>query len=194
MNSQSQQSVRELLDEKPKQVFMDKAAAHVHEFYLNGEILGSDTYTEWFDKIRHAPESDAIKIYINSRGGDLATTVQFMRVMNESNATIIASVEGDCMSAATLIFLTAKAHEISNHSLFMFHNYSSLVYGKGNEMTAEVLHTKKWGEKLMRDVYRDFLSKPEIDALLSGSDIWLAPEEVVERLTKRNLKRSKSKR
>jgi hypothetical protein len=38
------------------------------------------------------------------------------------------------MSAATMIFLCADTYEVSEHSMFMFHNYSSATFGKGGEM------------------------------------------------------------
>ena len=123
-----------------------------------------------------------IVLHINSFGGDLFTAIQFMRVMSETKATIVASVEGACMSAATLIFLTAKHWEISNHSMFMFHNYSSMNIGKGGEMYDAIMHERSWSDKLLRDIYKDFLTKDEIDSILNNKDIWMTGEEVTKRL------------
>jgi len=38
-------------------------------------------------------------------GGNLDTAIQFIRVLGETQAEVITSVEGSCMSAATMIFL-----------------------------------------------------------------------------------------
>jgi ATP-dependent protease ClpP protease subunit len=169
-----------------------KQALNIHEFYVVGEIESPEEYIEWFDTIRSAGENDILKFYINSPGGDLFTAIQFMRVINESAGNIIVSVEGACMSAATLIFLCGDQYEISEHSMFMFHNYSSAVIGKGGEMFDQLAHQKTWSEKLMRDVYGDFLTEKEIISILENKDIWMDGDEVAKRLKKKIKKSEKA--
>lgn len=162
-----------------------KVTSSMYEFYLSGEITSPENYIEWFNIIRHAQEDDTIKIYINSGGGDLFTGIQFLRVLSETRALVVVSVEGLCASAATLVFLSADMFEISDHSSFLFHNYSSGVFGKGGEQYAQVTHERKWSDLLLNSVYEDFLSKEEIKSLLDNRDIWLSSEEVAERMNKR---------
>ena len=164
-----------------------KPIGHVHEFYLSGEIESADNYIEWFDTIRHASEMDAVKIYINSPGGDLFTAIQFMRVLAETDATVIASVEGACMSAATMIFLCAEQFEVTPHSMFMFHNYSGGTFGKGGEMIDQLQHERSWSAKLLREVYQSFLTEDEITAMLDNRDLWMDGTDVVKRLEARNI-------
>jgi ATP-dependent protease ClpP protease subunit len=152
---------------------------------LVGEITTPDDYVDWFEIIRNATENDVVKIHINSPGGNLFTAVQFMRVMGESQARIIASVEGACMSAATMVFLSADGFEISEHSMFMFHNYSGGTIGKGGEMYDNIMYERKWSDKFMRSIYVDFLTGEEIKSILDNKDIWMEPEEVFKRLNKK---------
>ena len=159
-----------------------KPVAHIHEFYLSGAIQDAEEYVEWFDVIRNAATTDTIRIYINSPGGDLFTTLQFLRVMAETEATIVCSVEGACMSAATMIFLHGHSQEVTPHSLFMFHNYSAGTFGKGGEMYDQLQFERRWSENFMREVYADFLTEPEIQSMLNNKDIWMSSEEVVTRL------------
>jgi ATP-dependent protease ClpP protease subunit len=163
--------------------FPSKPIAQLHEFYLTGEIGPADDYVEWFDAIRHATENDTIKIYINSHGGDLFTAIQFMRVLAETNAAVICSVEGSCMSAATMVFLCADKFEVTPHSVFMFHNYSGGTIGKGGEMIDQLQHERKWSERLMREIYSGFLTQEEIKSMLDNKDFWMDGEEVVKRLS-----------
>jgi len=159
-----------------------KSAAKLYEFYLSGDIGSPEEYIEWFDVIRNATSSDTIRIYINSAGGDLYTTLQFLRVMGETQAEIITSVEGACMSAATMIFLSGHVHEVTPHSLFLFHNYSAGTFGKGGEMYDQVQFERRWSENFMVEVYKDFLTEDEIKSMLNNKDIWLSSEEVISRL------------
>jgi len=159
-----------------------KISARLYEFYLSGEILEPEEYIDWFDQIRNATAIDTVRIYINSSGGDLYTTLQFLRVMSETEATIITSVEGACMSAATMIFLHGDEQEVTPHSLFMFHNYSAGVVGKGGEMYDQLQFERKWSENFMREVYAEFLTPEEISSMMHNKDIWMTSDEVIERL------------
>jgi ATP-dependent protease ClpP protease subunit len=161
-----------------------KPVAQLHEFYLSGPVLDAEEYIDWFDTIRNASEIDTVRIYINSPGGDLYTTLQFLRVMSDTEATIVTSVEGACMSAATMIFLHGHTHEITPHSLFMFHNYSAGTFGKGGEMYDQLQFERKWSENFMRAVYKDFLAEDEIQSMLNNRDIWMTSDEVAQRLEK----------
>lgn len=164
--------------------FGPKPLGNFYEFYLSGEIRDAEDYIDWFNTIRHADEGDVIKIYINSPGGDLYTAIQFMRVMSESNATIISSVEGACMSAATIIFLCSDSFEVTPHSVFMFHNYSGGTVGKGGEMISQLIHEKKWTENIFNTVYKDFLTDQEINGIIEDKDIWMDGDEVIARMNK----------
>ena len=167
---------------KQDERFFSKQLVNVHEFYLCGEIETPEEYIQWFDTIRHSGETDVIKIYINSPGGNVFTAIQFMRVLKESSAKIVMSVEGECASAATMIFLCGDSFEVSEHSMFMFHNYSSGVFGKGGEMFDQLKHERKWSESLLREIYEDFLTEKEIVSILDNKDIWMTGDEIIERL------------
>lgn len=167
-----------------------KPVAQVHEFYLSGPIEDAEEYIEWFDTIRNASSTDTIRIYINSPGGDLYTTLQFLRVMSDTDATVVCSVEGACMSAATMIFLHGHSQEVTPHSLFMFHNYSAGTFGKGGEMYDQLQFERQWSENFMTEVYQDFLTAEEIASMMHNKDIWMGSDEVVKRLTALHAKRA----
>jgi ATP-dependent Clp protease protease subunit len=159
-----------------------KPLGNLYTIYLVGEITDPDDYINCYEAIRNAGEDDVVKIHINSHGGDLFTTIQFIRAIAESPAKIIASAEGCCMSAATMIFLCADMYEISEHCLFMFHNYSGGVVGKGGEMYDQLINERKWSEKIVQKVYSGFLTDGEMKSILENKDIWMDGEEVMKRL------------
>lgn len=161
-----------------------KNTARLLEFYLSGPIKEPENYISWFDDIRNAGPNDEVRIYINSGGGDLNTAIQFLRVMSETQAEVTCSVEGSCMSAATIVLLSADRYEITPHSLFMFHNYSSGMFGKGGEMYDQAVFERKWSKSFLTEVYTGFLTPEEINQILDNKDIWLTAEEVAERLEK----------
>ena len=78
--------------------------------------------------------------------------------------------------------------ELSNHCVWMCHNYSSGTFGKGGEMYDQMSFERTWSEGLFRDVYDGFLTDKEINAMLDGRDIWLATDDVMKRLEQRHNK------
>lgn len=164
-----------------------KSKGNLYEFYLCGDITDPSNYVEWFDIIRNANVSDTVKIYINSPGGDLYTAIQFLRVMAESEAEIVCSVEGACMSAATMIFLQAEIKEVTPNSTFMFHDYSSGVFGKGGEQYDQIQFEREWSKTFLKEVYEGFLTEEEIASMLHNKDIWLTADQVITRLQNMNI-------
>jgi len=171
----------------------ERPVARVFDLYLTGIIGEAKEYQDWNQILRMSSEHDAVIIHINSSGGDMFSAIQLMKAISESPATVIASVEGMCMSAATLIFLSAEVCEISEHSHFMFHTYSSGNWGKGNEQLAGVQADDKWARNLFQSVYRDFLTTQEMKQMIDGKDFWMSPKEVTDRLEKRNKKIKRSR-
>ena len=163
-----------------------RPVANIYDLYLTGAIGDAKDYQDWSQMMRSATENDVVYIHINSNGGEIFTAIQLMRTMQETQATVIASVEGMCMSAATLLFLTADVCEVSEHSHFMFHTYSSGNWGKGSEQLANVMADDKWARHLFNTVYKGFLDPKEMESMIDGKDLWMNPAEVGKRLDKRN--------
>lgn len=164
--------------------YYSRPSSFMHSFYLY-EIGEAVDYTDWLDTIRNCTENDIVKIHINSPGGNLLTTIQIIRALQETLATVICSVEGQCMSAATLIFLQSDVVEVSDHSMFMFHNYSGGTFGKGGEMMDQLKYEAAWSSKLFGDIYDDFLTEEELESMLNNKDLWMTGEEVTDRVRQR---------
>jgi ATP-dependent protease ClpP protease subunit len=141
-------------------------------------------YIDQFNTIRHAQEEDTVRIILNTRGGVLATALQFIRVMGESKAHIITSIEGDCMSAGTMIFLAGHEFEIAAHSSIMIHNYTGGIIGKAHEIHSQSDFQKQWATDFYNDIYDQFLTKEEIDLVLSGKDLYMTTNEAALRCDK----------
>lgn len=162
--------------------------SHIHEFYISGPIGSPEHYAAMFAEIRMAPEQDTVYLHINSPGGNAFTCIQFLRVLFETRATTVASIEGMCMSGATMIFLACEHHEITNFSVFMIHNFSTGNMGKGHEIYDNAVYTKNWSEELLNKMYHEFLTTEEIKQVLDGKDLYLHGEDVNRRINKRNAK------
>lgn len=174
--------------------FFTKVMARQHSFYLSGEVKEPEEYIEWFDTIRNAGPDDDVIIHINSKGGNLDTALQFIRVLGETQACVTTSIEGSCMSAATMIFLQGQNFQISPFSLVMCHNYSGGAFGKGGEIYDNIVYERNWSKNFLHEVYKDFLTEAEINSMLDNKDLWLTHKDVEERcrnLMKKRMARAK---
>ena len=171
----------------------ERPVARIFDLYLSGPIESAEKYQDWNQILRSSSENDVIVLHINSNGGNIFSCIQLMRSIRESQGTVVASVEGMCFSAATLLFLVSDVCEVSDHSHFMFHTYSSGAWGKGNEQLESVMADDKWARALFKDVYRDFLSAEELKEMMQGRDFWLSADDVTKRLEARNKKNAKAK-
>ena len=172
-----------------------KVIGRQYSFYLSGEVKEPEEYIEWFDIIRNAGPDDDIVIHINSMGGNLDTALQFIRAISETQACVTTSIEGSCMSAATMIFLQGHSFQISPFSLFMVHNYSGGAFGKGGEMYDNIVYERNWSKDFLHTVYKDFLTEAEINSMLDNKDLWLTHKDVETRcreLMKKRIAKAKA--
>ena len=186
MKNQSNIDISDIISKSGnKPSFTERHQGRDLDFYILGDIESAEDYADWFDTIRNCGSKDIIRIHFNSFGGDLFTAIQFMRVLHDCPGLVIGSIEGACMSAATLIFLACDSYEVSAHTSFMIHNYSGGAFGKGGEMMDQLTFECKWAETLFNEAYADFLSAQEIKDVLKGQDLWLSALQVIERLSAR---------
>lgn len=151
-----------------------------HTFYL-GPMDDPQSYYEWFHIIRNAGPQDEIIININSPGGVYVTCLQLHRAIMESQATITCNIEGECHSAASIIYLSADNFSVSEGSNMLLHDYSSFIRGKGSDMFRQLQHEKTIIDSFISSVYTGFLTPSEITKVLSGEDMWLDSNEIVRR-------------
>ena len=153
-------------------------------YYLCGEILEPQYYTELFYTLRTARDSDLIYLHLNSSGGDFNTGLQIINNIAASSARVITILEARAYSMAALIFLAGDQLIVHDNCQLMFHIYSGYFAGKGNEQQAEVIAVGNWFAKVMTRICQPFLSPAEIERILAGSDVWMDSDEITRRLAR----------
>jgi ATP-dependent Clp protease protease subunit len=163
-------------------------------YYLCGEILDPQYYTEMFYTLRTASDNDVICLHLNSSGGDFNTGLQIINNIIASEASVVTILEARAYSMAALIFLSGDKLIVHDNCQLMFHIYSGYFSGKGNEQQAEVIAVGKWFEKVMARICVPFLSEGEIGRILKGSDLWMDSDEISHRLTRIQRAREQEKK
>jgi len=154
----------------------------LYDFYIIDEIGEPEKYLDMIHTLNTAEPHDTVFIHINSRGGDLYTTVQILAAMNSTQARTVTTLEGQACSAATFIFLAGDTKMVNPNCTFMIHNYSQTTAGKGNEVVQHIGYMNDYFNRLAKDIYQDFLTDKELSTVIAGTDLWMHSHEVVERL------------
>jgi ATP-dependent protease ClpP protease subunit len=153
------------------QAYISSNTTTMHHLHINGEISHKpEVYQDHIQIFRQAKRGDEISIHLNTPGGSMYTTLQYINAMRQSEATITAHIEGICMSAGTFIFLAADKWLVHKDSLSMFHTYSAGYYGKGDEPLGHHEAVKKVCHSLMDDLYTGFLTEEELERVKNSRD------------------------
>lgn len=161
-----------------------KPIANRIDLYLLDEIDSVDRYAAWVPLIQGSTEYDHIVVHISSPGGLLDVSLQLYESLLLCPALVEVSIEGPCCSGASMIMMAADILSITPASYVMCHAFRGGFVGKANEIFANSEFSKPWFQSVVTDVYKDFLSKTEIDRMLNGEDFYFTAQEVLDRFTK----------
>ncbi|MBV8049216.1 MAG: Clp protease ClpP [Paludibacterium sp.] len=162
--------------------YESQGVARQISFYLSGEIGEPIHYTDLLYTLRSASSSDLILLHLNTPGGNFDTGLQIINNISASEAHVLTVLEARAYSMGAMIFLAGDELIVHDTCQLMFHNYSSALFGKGNEQQAQVGAVSKWFGKVMRQVCRPFLTDEEVDHILHGEDIWMDSDDIRRRL------------
>ena len=99
-----------------------------------------------------------IELHVQSFGGSIYDMWSLIDVIESSNTPIITFCNGYCMSAAALIFLAEHYRIMYKHSAIMFHQLSSMTFGKMNDLIIEQAQT----ENLHKDMIKYIRKKTNL--------------------------------
>lgn len=91
-----------------------------------------------------------IELHVQSFGGSIYDMWSLIDVIESSNTPIITFCNGYCMSAAALIFLAGHYRVMYKHSAIMFHQLSSMTFGKMNDLIIEQTQTKNLHKDMIK--------------------------------------------
>lgn len=153
-----------------------------YDYYLTGVIGDPEEYLDLCNILRTAGPQDEVIIRFNTPGGQVRTGNMIINAINESEANVIGFIESDCGSMGTYIFLACHTWGVSESAEFFCHTCSSGSFGKEHETYEQAVFLRKQQHKIMRKRYANFLTDEEIEKVISGSDVYLDADEIMERL------------
>lgn len=98
--------------------------------------------------------NDSITIYLNSPGGYAYSGLALYDFIKEIKVPVRCVINGECASAATLIFLACDKREMSDNSCFLMHQCSWGDVGDNRYMQDQAENSRKLMAQL-RKIYMD---------------------------------------
>ena len=163
-----------------------------HTIYLSDKVGDAAEYHEEFQLFADAQQGVVVEIVLNNFGGSLETAVQFYERIRNSEAKVVASIEGVCHSAASVIALACDEWKVSPFASMLVHNASYAIGGAAHEVESHVEHSKKHLDFCLKKIYSGFLTQAEVKRVIEGLQKYLTAEEVINRLEKYANHRAKS--
>jgi ATP-dependent protease ClpP protease subunit len=164
------------------EVSQSSTTYNAFDIYLDEEIKDPTYYRQAFQVLRSAQQGDLVRIYISSPGGNMNSASIFKNCIENCQADVIAIIEAEAYSAASLIALSCPAIEVKPYATMMCHSAAFGSGGSVQNVRDHVDFVGKHAESIMDDVYRDFLSPKDLEDLKHGREIWLNHVEIGERL------------
>jgi len=153
-----------------------------YEILLDEEIKEPSYYRSALQILRSAQEGELVTVFINSPGGRLDSAIALIGAIRECEADVLAVLEGETHSAASLIALSCHGIHVKEYASMLCHPAFFGSVGTTQNVIDHVNFTTRQAEKVMRDVYKHFLSQTEIDELVRNREIWLDADQICDRL------------
>jgi len=168
---------------QPNKLFITENRDHtLYEYYLLGDIGNPEDYVDLCHALRNSRPEDKFIVRFNSGGGQLRTGNQILNALYECPATTIGYIEHDCGSMCTFLFLACKTWAVSQYAEWFSHTVSGGNFGKECETFEASQFLRRQTHKRIRDEYEGFLTEEEIEKILTGTDIYLDADEIMDRL------------
>lgn len=137
-----------------------------------------------FEREYRATKPDAVKLIINSAGGECNEFFSMIDAMKSVSYPVYTYGIGKIYSCGLLLFMAGEAghrHLFKNTSI-MSHQWSGWSEGKKHEIEASEKENKMISAKILKH-YIDCTGLPSAeinDKLMPASDVWLSPKEAIK--------------
>lgn len=146
--------------------------------WWTGEEMEGDFIT--MDKIKEAfkeSKNDNIEIHINSRGGEVYTSVAIGNFIKDSGKNVTAVIDAIAASGASIIAMAANKIKMYPNSMMMIHRASVSCYGNADDLREFADNLEKFDETVQASYLDHFKgTKEELKDLIWNETYMTADE------------------
>lgn len=141
-------------------------------------------------KLNLAKEGDIVVFYINSPGGDVYASQEFINAMQDSEAASIVYVDDYAASVAAFMTINADRIYMSKTAVLLFHVFSAHDGQNNKWVKCHIHEMNRVCTGVMTTFYsfalniREFVSEEEYKQILEGKDIIVNADTLAKRSNK----------
>lgn len=154
------------------------------DIYIYGDItswpgMDSDVSAYRLGMVLDGLEADAINVYINSYGGEVAEGMAIYNALRRHKAKVKTYCDGFACSAASVIFMAGEERIMSDVSMLMIHHASQGTYGNAQQLHKAADDLEAISEAAA-NAYRAAVNIDDgkLRELLDN-ETWITPEDAV---------------
>ncbi len=164
-----------------------KAEANEATVYLYDAIVPDEITAQWhggvaadtFVQAIAEIKSGTIKLRINSPGGDVFAGRAMAQALRETDAKVIAYVDGFAASAASYVALAADEVRIAEGGMFMIHKAWSMAFGNADDMQSMADLLAKIDDSLVATYEKETGQSAEQLREWMKAETWFTAEESI---------------
>lgn len=170
---------------------MAAAINTAYKVHINEDFKDVRQFEDIVQVLDSARQGDVVEMLLSTSGGALHAILPILAAMERTQALTVVHAVSDVASAGTFFLMKADEVYINPYVTIMFHQVQFGSAGAGSSVEAHVAHTLKASKAIIHDMYKDFFTEKEIEAMLSGKDFYMDKEEFDTRYEKRREIREK---
>lgn len=162
--------------------FQRKILTNLH-LDIDEEVKEPKYYRSFIRHLDNLEEDDQVSVHLKTYGGSYDGAIALVQAFNNTEANVVAFIEGHCDSAGSIIALSCPNLVVSPHATMLCH---TARYGTGGS----ILNVQKYAAFMqdqihskMKEVYKDFLTEEELARLLAGEEFIFNAKEINKRLS-----------
>jgi ATP-dependent protease ClpP protease subunit len=146
---------------------------NVYQVYLSNSVEDSHKYDAICNLLRMSTQNDIVLFYLANFGGSCHGLVNLVNAVKHTKASVFMLVTAPCYSAGATLAISGDYLYMYENTFLMFHNYSAVSAGKGEEMRLDVEETKRWIHGYFRMYHKPFLTECECKRIENDKDIYV---------------------
>lgn len=126
---------------------------------------------------------DILELHIDSNGGSVNEGKLFYDIINNFEPESVYAYLNVGYSMGALLFCMPDTRIVHEMSDLMFHDYSTVVYGKAGDIETSHRHSSTHIRNFFKKftVDKGFLTQEEFELMLVGKEHWMDAKEMCER-------------
>jgi ATP-dependent protease ClpP protease subunit len=164
-------------------IFQEIPSFKIYKLFIGDFSDDSNDLHPFFNTLAKADFGDLLEFHIDSNGGSVNEGKLFFNTINNFDKENVAAFLNTGYSMGALLFCMPDIRIVHEFSDLMFHDYSSVLYGKAGDMETSHNHNSKHIRNFFKRFTLDkgFMSSEEFEQMLIGKEFWMDTEEMCKR-------------